>query len=398
MPLTNTPRSFGTLARALHWLTALLILTAIPLGLIANDMAYDTGAALARKAQLFSLHKSLGIAAFAVALVRILWALSQPRPAGLHPDRKWENLAAEVTHWLLYLSLLIVPLSGWVHHAATSGFAPILWPIGQTLPFVPKSEGVALAAASLHDVFTKLLIASILLHVAGAIKHQLIDRDTTLMRMLSNVQAGPERALRHGIAPALTAVLIYAAGAGLALSLAAPDASPRAAAPLATPAQAGNWHVTEGSLGFSVRQFGSDVQGSFADWTAAITFDETATNGKHGQATVTIAIPSLSLGSVTEQAKAADFFDAPTYSTAIFTADILPAEAGYIARGTLTLRGATQPIALPFTLVIDGDTATMAGSTTLDRRDFGIGASYGDEATIGFGVTITVALTASRAN
>ena len=126
--------------------------------------------------------------------------------------------------------------------------------------------------------------------------------------------------------------MIYAAGAGLALSLAAPDASPRAAAPLATPAQAGNWHVTEGSLGFSVRQFGSDVQGSFADWTADITFDETATNGKHGQVTVTIAIPSLSLGSVTEQAKAADFFDAPTYSTAIFTADILPAEAGYIAR------------------------------------------------------------------
>lgn len=403
MTRPNTRRSYGSTTRALHWLTALLILTAIPLGLIANDMAYDTGEALARKAQLFSLHKTLGIAAFTVALIRILWALTQHRPTSLHPERKWETLAAEVTHWLLYASLVIVPLSGWVHHGATTGFAPILWPLGQDLPFVPKSESLAALAAAMHDVFTKLLIASILLHIAGALKHHLIDRDATLRRMVSGAEAGPVRkaaTLHHGVAPALAALLIYVAGAALAMAITAPASAiqppEQTTAPLATATQDGNWQVTEGSLGFTLNQLGSNVQGSFADWAAEITFNEVATDGKNGTVTVTISIASLTLGSVTEQAKGVDFFDVATHPTAIFTADILPVDGQYTAQGTLALRGMTQPLTLPFTLEITGDTAKMTGTTTLDRRDFGIGASYGDEATIGFAVTVNIALTAIR--
>ena len=139
MSARNTPRSFGTVTRTFHWLTALLILTAIPLGVIANRLPYDTAQALAQKAQLFSLHKTLGIAAFLLGLARILWALVERHPAPLHPDRKAELTLASAVHWLLYISLVAVPLTGWVHHAAVTGFAPILWPFGQTLPVVPLS-------------------------------------------------------------------------------------------------------------------------------------------------------------------------------------------------------------------------------------------------------------------
>lgn len=197
MPLQNTSHSFGSLTRAFHWLTALLILTAIPLGIIANDMAYDSSAALAQKAYVFSLHKTVGIAAFATAALRILWALTQTHPAPLHPDRRAETALAAAIHWLLYISMLAVPLSGWVHHAATDGFAPILWPtglqIGQNLPLVPKSETVAQIAGTLHWVFTKLLIAAIVLHIAGALKHHVLDRDATLRRMVwgTNAPATP---------------------------------------------------------------------------------------------------------------------------------------------------------------------------------------------------------------
>ena len=72
--------------KTFHWLTALLILTLIPLGWYANQLPFDTGAELAFKAQLFSYHKTLGVAAFFVALLRILWALTQPKPAPLHPE------------------------------------------------------------------------------------------------------------------------------------------------------------------------------------------------------------------------------------------------------------------------------------------------------------------------
>jgi polyisoprenoid-binding protein YceI len=74
----------------------------------------------------------------------------------------------------------------------------------------------------------------------------------------------------------------------------------------------------------------------------------------------------------------------------------LPADQGYVATGTLTLRGMEQPVSLPFSLDLQGDTAVMTGTTTLDRRDFGIGKSYGDEASVGFPVTVTVDLVARR--
>ena len=74
MPTRNTATSYGRVSRTLHWLTALLIFAAFPLGVVANRLPYDTSEALAFKAQLFSVHKTLGVAMFAVAMVRILWA------------------------------------------------------------------------------------------------------------------------------------------------------------------------------------------------------------------------------------------------------------------------------------------------------------------------------------
>ncbi|NJM82480.1 MAG: cytochrome [Tabrizicola sp.] len=395
MAAGNTLQSFGSVTRTLHWLMALIIFTAIPLGLVANRLPYDTAEALARKAQIFSLHKTLGVAAFLLALARIGWALIQPRPVPLHTDRRVEITVAAIVHWLLYISLLVVPLSGWVHHAAVTGFAPILWPFGQTLPFVPQSEMVATAAASAHWVFTKLLAVAILLHVAGALKHHLVDRDATLRRMLTGV-AAPERPGHYpsGVVPAIAALAIYAAGAGLAAALLPKAAGTQAASPVV--ATAGNWQVTEGSLSFEVIQMGGKVPGSFATWSAEILFDETPTDGRNGNVAVTIDTTSLALGAVTKQAADAEFFDVANHPTALFKADILPESAGYVADGTLTLRGLERPVRLPFSLAIDGDTARMTGTTTLDRRDFGMGPSYPDEASIGFGVTVTVALTAVR--
>lgn len=392
MPLANTPTRFGALARSLHWLTALLILSAIGLGLYGQDMPYDSGAELAAKAQIYSLHKTIGIASFAVALIRILWALTQPRPVPLHPERRFETALAELVHWMLYTAMLVVPLSGWVHHAATTGFAPILWPFGQDLPLVPKSAAVEHAATTMHWLFGKVLMVAIALHIAGALKHHLIDRDATLRRMLSGASA-PDRPTpqRHGVAPALAALVIFAAGAGLAIALTPSEPAP--AATSATAATTGNWQVTEGTLSFSIPQMGSSVQGSFATWTADITFDEPTGTGN---VTVTIDMTSLSLGSVTSQAKSADFLDTAAHPTAVFEAVIRPDAGYFIAKGTLTLRGKPQPLSLPFKLATMGGQARMSGHVAIDRRAFGIGDKYPDEATVGFMAEVAVNLTAKR--
>jgi cytochrome b561/polyisoprenoid-binding protein YceI len=395
MSLTNTPQGFGAVARALHWLTALLILTAIPLGVIANDLPWDTSDQMARKAQLFSLHKTAGIAAFAVAVLRILWALLQPRPVPVHPDRVWENRLADLVHWALYIALVAVPLTGWVHHAATEGFAPILWPLGQGLPLVPKSDAVAHLAGAMHGVFTKILIASVLLHVAGALKHAMVDRDGTLARMLRGA-AAPARPgpAARGRGPALAALAIYLAGAGLAVALQQGAAAPQAAAPAAATAAApGAWAVQDGQIAFSFRQMGATIRGSFGGWSADLRFDPATGTGT---ATVTMDTASLTVGSVTAQAHEADWFDVKGHPSAVFTAALRPDGDAHVADGTLTLKGVTVPVRLPFALAITDGLATVSGSVELDRRAFGIGTSQADDQTVGFAVRVEIALTARQ--
>lgn len=381
----NTARSYGVVARTFHWLTALIILTAIPLGLIANRLPMEE---IDRKVQLFSLHKTLGVAAFAVALLRILWALGQTRPAPLHPERRAETALAETVHWVLYISMLAVPLAGWIEHAATTGFAPILWPLGQSLPFVPKSEAVAHTMATVHWIFAWLLMGSIALHILGAVKHAVIDRDATLSRMALGRAAGPDHHA-HRAGPAFAALAVYVIGAGVAVAMIPPKADD---AP-ALAAVASDWTVTEGTLGFSVRQMGTPVEGKFADWTAAISFDEATGTGN---VTVTINMNSVTLGTVTDQAKGAEFFDVANHATATFTAAIQPEGDAFIARGTLNLRGTEAPVEMPFRLTITDGTAVMDGTATLDRRAFEVGKSYADEGTVGFDVAVNVSLTATK--
>ncbi|MDU8910481.1 cytochrome b/b6 domain-containing protein [Aestuariicoccus sp. MJ-SS9] len=399
MAMTNTSTRYGAVTKTLHWLTALGILAAIPLGILANDWAFDTPEALAMKALLFSAHKTVGVTIFFVALLRILWALSQPKPASLHPERRAETLLAAVVHWLLYGSLVVVPLAGWVHHAATSGFAPIWWPFGQSLPFVPKSEAVAGTAAALHIIFERVLIIALGLHILGALKHHFVDRDATLRRMLpGKTEAGQHGGSHGGLAAPLIALVLWAAALSAGAGLGAFQHQASAAQVAALQEVQSDWQVQEGTLQIAVQQLGSEVTGSFADWTADITFEDRDQPGKQGEVTVQIAIASLSLGSVTAQAMGPDFFDATQFPTATFRADILRAADGYVADGTLTLRGAEMPVQMPFALTLEGDSAAMDGRVTLDRRDFAIGDTMTDDSQLGFAVDVVVSLTAIRAD
>lgn len=395
MPAAQTDSHYGTVTKTFHWLTALLILAVIPLGVVANQLPYETNEQLAFKAQLFSIHKTLGVVIFVVALARIAWALTRRKPGPLHPERKAETTLADTVHWLLYASLVAVPLTGWIHHAATSGFAPILLPIGQSLPLVPKNEALSETFATLHWIWSKIMVAAILLHVAGALKHQFVDKDATLRRMWFGKADAPVTLPHHGnlIAPvAALAIFGLATGAGAAAGL----FSHEARSTTATLAQVSSeWAVTDGAIEITVTQLGSPVTGHFADWTAAISFDPDAT-GTAGDVTTTVSIGSLTLGSVTDQAMGADFFNVDNFPTALFDATIIEDAGTYRAEGTLTIKDNRLPVTLPFDLTVDGDTATMQGNVTLDRRDFNIGQSMSDETNLAFGVSVDVSVTATR--
>ena len=407
MPITNTHNTYGVVAKTFHWLTALLILSAIPLGIIASNLAHGLQdpaatpdeATIALTATLFSLHKTIGVTVFFVALARIGWALTQTKPGLLNGDNAPEAWLAETVHWLLYGSLVAVPLTGWIHHAATTGFAPIWWPFGQSLPFVPKDEALADLTGTLHYVLQWVLVAAVALHIVGALKHHIVDKDATLRRMLPGQSPAEPTAQQPGHAlPFVTALVIWAMALSGASALGWFSHTTQAAAPTEALAEVdSDWQVQDGTLSISVLQMGSDLTGSFDDWTADISYDETPDDtGRHGAVEVIIATPSLALGSVTAQATGNGFLEVSAHPTAVFKADLMTREGGHVATGTLTIRDQSLPVEMPFELVIDGDTATAKGGLSVDRRDFGIGMDVKDEKSLGFAVKISFELTATR--
>lgn len=387
MALHNTQTSYGTMARGLHWLIALLVIGNVALGLYAEDAPRTSDSEAARLALLYSLHKTAGIAILILAVARVCWAFVQPKPRPLHPDRRVETFLAEAVHWSLYLAILIMPLSGWLGHAASEGFAPILWPFGQSLPFLPESPGLAALFFAVHGAAAKLLVLSLGLHVAGSLKHALIDRDGLLARMITGrpSAAGADAPARRPGLAALTAwVLVILLGLAFA-------PSPRDQAGPA--AGAGNWVVNDGTLTFTLNQMQTPITGTLPGWTADIRYDAAS---RSGAVTVTIPLSAMALGAVTAQAAGPEFFDSAAHPTARFEATIAERSGQLEATGSLMLRGKTVPVTLPFTLTLDGDRASMTGQTVLDRRDFGMGPGFPDEKTVGFAVVVHVTLTATR--
>ncbi|MES0824003.1 cytochrome b/b6 domain-containing protein [Ruegeria sp. SCP11] len=406
MPSTNTFSSYGSVTKTFHWLTALLIFTALPLGWIANDLAhaiYDpsvptTEDDIAQAARLFSLHKTVGVTVFFIALARILWAVIQTKPGLLNADNKPEAFAAETVHWMLYASLVLVPATGWLHHAAAEGFAPILWPFGQNLPFVPKSPELAEVTAGLHWMFIWVLAGSLALHIAGAIKHHVIDKDSTLRRMLPGQSDAPEPPKQHhSSVPAVAALAVWLAvlTGGWFIGVFSDHSTATTDTAELTEVQS-DWQVRDGNLSITITQLGSPVTGSFSDWTAAIAFEDPAEPGLAGTVDVTIGITSLSLGTVTSQAMGADFFNSEQFPTAQFKADIYKTDTGYEARGPLTIRDKSMDVVLPFALDLQDNTATVSGQLELNRMDFDVGTSQPTEESLGFGVVVSVDLTAER--
>jgi cytochrome b561/polyisoprenoid-binding protein YceI len=400
--MINTKTSYGGLARFFHWAIALFIFTAFALGVIGDKLPRNAETVSLLKV-LYTVHKTIGVTIFMLAVLRILWAISQPRPVPLHPENKLETQAAEIVHWALYGALVVVPLSGWIMHAAEVGFANIWWPFGQGLPFVPKSEIIAHLAGAVHGVAVFVLLGAVAVHVAGALKHVVIDKDDTLARMTKGVSAGDAHTAHNGMFAPLAGLGLWglvivgalgfdALGATKGVQMSGQTEVVQQANTSSAPIEP-VWVVTDGSLTFTVAQSGAPIEGVFDTWNAEITYDvETGA----GTSKVSIDTTTLTLGSVTATAVGPEFFNTDAFTTSVFDAQITRLEQGPVhdAVGTLTLVGKTVPVTLEFTLETDGVTAKMNGTARLDRRDFGIGAGYVDESTVGFGVDVTVDLTA----
>ena len=164
-------------AIALHWLMALLILAALAMGIYMVDLRISP-----QKLRLYAWHKWIGVSVFALAVLRLGWRLYRPPPSAL-PAPIWQHYLARATHALMYLSFFVVPLSGWMFSSA-KGIQTVYLGWLPLPDLVQKDDALAAMAKQVHLLAAYGLCALTSLHIAAVLKHQCLDRDATLHRML----------------------------------------------------------------------------------------------------------------------------------------------------------------------------------------------------------------------
>jgi cytochrome b561 len=161
-------------AISLHWLIALTILAGFSLGLYMHDLPLSP-----QKLKYYSWHKWIGITTFLLALIRVGWRVTHEAPALPSGMPEWQRKAATVSHVLLYVFILIIPISGWLYSSA-SGVSVVYLKLVPLPDLVAPDKELAAQLKLLHKTLNFSLAGLVILHIAAAIKHQFVDRDGLL--------------------------------------------------------------------------------------------------------------------------------------------------------------------------------------------------------------------------
>lgn len=176
--MTEAGKRYSTISILLHWLIAALVLVQILL-ISAHDA---TEGPMSR--EFVQIHKSVGLAVLLLTLFRIGWRVANPPPALPATMKPWEKALSGMVHVLFYVALILLPLTGWA--ASSAMRREIVWFGLFNWPLLPVGGGRETAGAlmDLHGIAVKTVYGLVALHVIGALKHQFIDRDTVLGRMV----------------------------------------------------------------------------------------------------------------------------------------------------------------------------------------------------------------------
>jgi len=169
---------FGAGRKFFHWSIAAFLLFQIPLGLYMTDLPLGPD-----KLEKYSLHKAVGMTIFAVAILRLVWALLSKRPA-LHTDTPfYEKALVKVMQAILYIAVCLLPMSGWMMSSA-AGYPVSLFGL-YTLPsLIEPDKTLVDGFIDMHEMQGWILMTAIALHVAGALRHHFLLKDDTLKKML----------------------------------------------------------------------------------------------------------------------------------------------------------------------------------------------------------------------
>ncbi len=178
--LSSTTQRYTLTAQALHWVVAALMFVTIALAWVMVNMAQD----MPSREWIYTLHKSFGMTILALVAVRLLWRAIHPAPPLPGRMAQWERGMAFASHWLLYIILVGMPVSGYVLSATAAGKDVPYFDLFN-FPSMPKNHAVSEAARWVHyGIGQWLVYGLIVLHIAATAWHAAIRRDGVLDRML----------------------------------------------------------------------------------------------------------------------------------------------------------------------------------------------------------------------
>ena len=177
--LRSTDTHYGVVTRILHWVVALIIIGLIWLGWWMVDLSYYDS----WYNRSLELHKSLGMAVLAIAAVKIAWVIYDGKPGFPQSIAPLERAAATSTHHLFYLLMVLIPATGYVI-STSAGDGISIFGLFEIPAVFPTSETLRDIAIELHFWLAYATGALVVVHALAALKHQFIDRDGTLRRIL----------------------------------------------------------------------------------------------------------------------------------------------------------------------------------------------------------------------
>lgn len=390
---------YSSIAVLLHWVIALALAFQLALGFaMPKD---ESGFAL------YQLHKSVGITILLLTLARLAWRITNKPPRAV--EGGFQGFLAKTVHTLLYVFMIGAPLTGWALVSTSEIQVPtVFWGV-IPWPHLPLPQGIGETVEGLHETLAWIGVALIVLHLAGALRHQVLLKDGLLRRMAPGGKAGAAFALLAAVIVTYFATGMYVADQYLVPAMerqeAAAEADDDVAGPVEpTPAptaeappeaeetdtveqaaaeeeeeEAGPppvWTIQPGGrLGFSVSNGDNTIRGSFSEWSGDIRFDPD--NPESADIRINVSLASASLGDATQDnmLQGADFFASAANPTATWRSTSVRRTGPnrYSASGTLSLKGASRPQSLTFTLSGEGLRRRVEGSASIDRNAFGIG-------------------------
>ena len=392
-----TPTSYNRYSRYIHWLMAFLILLMVFLGWRFDDK--DTF--LLNRA---NLHKSIGISILLLTFLRVGLRLAFKAPPE-PPMPGWQLWAAKALHIGFYIVMIAMPLSGWLMVSTSVKEIPffgISWPHFPFVPIETQHHGpVHETFETVHGLIAKILFYGMIpLHVLAAFKHQFVDKDTVVEHMVPGLKPRPILNYRW-LLPIGVVGLAVALGFGIYRGKPLPTGNPApppaeavaSVAPVEAPASEATsqsasssseaaaittWIVDKSAttIAFATTFSGEAINGGFNNYTANIAFDPEQLDKSHVMVTIDLTSVNSGDGDRDGTLKSDAFFNVSAIPKAVYEASSFTKTDAthFVAKGKLTLHGATRPLNLPFTLNIKSGIGIMSGTVDLDRTAFGVGS------------------------